>query len=159
MPPFSKQCLLEASNCNLTFYKTRQLATQLQVSLKCQVQTGFQAYSSEKKWDLFCLLNSSYHSSNYFQLGLLHQNGRPRDWDFNHTRLRSRTWNSGILPIQCLFSKLRQSYAPFWQEVITVIVAQFPKLNLSRTLWGSRVQICSAFSISCLGDIGFIQPP
>ena len=46
----------EASNCNLTFYKTRQLATWLQVSLKCQVQTGFQAYSSKKKWDLFCLL-------------------------------------------------------------------------------------------------------
>ena len=33
----------------LTFYKTRQLATWLQVSLKCQVQTGFQAYSSKKK--------------------------------------------------------------------------------------------------------------
>ena len=49
MPPFSKQCLLEASNCNLTFYKTRQLATWLQVSLKCQVQTRFQAYSSKKK--------------------------------------------------------------------------------------------------------------
>ena len=49
MPPFSKQCLLEASNCNLTFYKTRQLATWLQVSQKCQVQTGFQAYSSKKK--------------------------------------------------------------------------------------------------------------
>ena len=49
MPPFSKQCLLEASNCNLTFYKTRQLATWLQVSPKCQVQTGFQAYSSKKK--------------------------------------------------------------------------------------------------------------
>ena len=63
MPPFSKQCLLEASNCNLTFYKTRQLATWLQVSPKCQVQTGFQAYSSKKKWDLFCLLK--------FQLSLL----------------------------------------------------------------------------------------
>ena len=49
MPPFSKQCLLEVSNCNLTFYKTRQLATWLQVSPKCQVQTGFQAYSSKKK--------------------------------------------------------------------------------------------------------------
>ena len=59
----SKQCVLEASNCNLTFYKTRQLATRLQVSLKCQVQTGFQAYSSKKKWDLFCLLK--------FQLSLL----------------------------------------------------------------------------------------
>ena len=33
----------------LTFYKTRQLATWLQVSPKCQVQTGFQAYSSKKK--------------------------------------------------------------------------------------------------------------
>ena len=47
---------LDASNCNLTFYKTRQLATWLQVCLKCKVQTGFQAYSSKKKWDLFCLL-------------------------------------------------------------------------------------------------------
>ena len=56
-------------------------------------------------------------------IGLLHQNGRPWDWDFNHTRLSSRTWNSEILPIQCLYSKLRQSYAPFWQEVTTVIVA------------------------------------
>ena len=80
----------------------------------------------------------------------LYQNGRPRDWDFNHTRLRSRTWNSEILPIQCLYSKLRQSYVPFWQEVITVIVAQFPKLKLSRTLWGSGVQTYSVFSISCL---------
>ena len=41
----------------------------------------------------------------------------------NHTRLRSRTWNSEILPIQCLYSKLRQPYTPFWQEVITVTVA------------------------------------
>ena len=75
---------------------------------------------------------------------MLQQNGRPRDWDFNHTRLRSKTWNSRILPIQCLFSKLRWSYAPFWQKVITVIVALFPKLKLSRTLWGgdSGVQIC-----------------
>ena len=80
----------------------------------------------------------------------VHQNGRPRDWDFNHIRLRSRTWNSEILPIQCLYSKLRQSYAPFWQGVITVIVAYFPKLKLSRTLWGSGVEICSVFSISCL---------
>ena len=31
------------------FYKNRQLATWLQVSLKCQIQTGFQAYSSKKK--------------------------------------------------------------------------------------------------------------
>ena len=52
----SKQRLLAASNYNLTFYKTRQLATWLQVSPKSQVQTGFQAYYSEKKWDLFCLL-------------------------------------------------------------------------------------------------------
>ena len=75
---------------------------------------------------------------------MLQQNGRPRDWDFNHTRLRSKTWNSGMLPIQCLFSKLRWSYAPFWQKVITVIVAPFPKLKLNRTLWGgdSGVQIC-----------------
>ena len=124
MPPFSKQCLLEASNCNLTFYKTRQLATWLQVSLKCQVQTGFQAYSSEKKWDLFCLLKFQLSLLQLLLIGMLHQNGRPRDWDFNPTRLRSRTWKSGILPIQCLFSKLRQSYAPFRQEVITVIVAQ-----------------------------------
>ena len=93
MPPFSKQCLPKASNLYLTFYKTRQLATWLKVSLKCQVQTDFQAYS-KKKWDLFCILK--------FQLSLLRlligsvtQNGRPRDWDFNHTRLRSRTWNSG----------------------------------------------------------------
>ena len=48
MPPLSKQGLLKASNLYLTFYKTRQLATWLQVSLKCQVQTGFQAYSSKK---------------------------------------------------------------------------------------------------------------
>ena len=48
MPPFSKQCLLKANNFYLTFYKTRQLATWLQVSLECQVQTGFQAYSSKK---------------------------------------------------------------------------------------------------------------
>jgi len=148
MPPFSKQCLLEVSNCNLTFYKTRQLATWLQVSSKCQVQTGFQAYSSKKKWDLFCLLKFQLSLLQLLLIGSVQQNGRPRDWDFNHTRLRSRTWNSGILPVQCLFSKLRQSDAPLWQEVITVIVAQFPKLKLSRTLWGSGVQICYVFSIS-----------
>ena len=49
MPSFSKQCLLEANNYNLTFYKTRQLATWLQVSPKCQIQTGFQAYSKKKE--------------------------------------------------------------------------------------------------------------
>ena len=49
MPPLSKQCLLEANNFYLTFYKTRPLATWLQVYLKCQVQTGFQAYSSKRK--------------------------------------------------------------------------------------------------------------
>ena len=47
MPPFS--LLLEASNLYLTFYKARQLATWLEVSPKCQVQTGFQAYSYKKK--------------------------------------------------------------------------------------------------------------
>ena len=46
---FSEQCLQEANNCNLTFYKTRQLATWLQVFPKRQVQTWFHAYSSEKK--------------------------------------------------------------------------------------------------------------
>ena len=78
------------------------------------------------------------------ELGMLQKNGRPRDWDFNHTRLRSKTWNSGILPIWCLFSKLRRSYAPFWQKVITVIVSLFPKLKLNKTLRGSDsgVQIC-----------------
>ena len=136
MPPFSKQCMLDTSNCNLTFYKTRQLAPWLQVSPKCQVQTGFQAYSSKQKWDLFCLLK--FQLSHLWSITTKWQTKGLR---FNHTRLRSRTWNSGILPIQCLFSKLRQSYAPFWQEVITVIVAQFPKLKLSRTLWGSGVQI------------------
>ena len=77
-------------------------------------------------------------------MGMLQQNDRPRDWDFNHTRLRSKTWNSRILPIQCLFSKLRRSYAPFWLKVITVLVALFPKLKLDRTLQGgnSGVQIC-----------------
>ena len=45
---------------NLLFIK---LGNWLQVSLKCQVQTGFQAYSYKKKWDLFCLLK--------FQLSLL----------------------------------------------------------------------------------------
>ena len=49
MPPFSKQCLLEASNFYLIFYKTKQLATWLKVSPKCQVQTGFHAYSSKEK--------------------------------------------------------------------------------------------------------------
>ena len=49
MPPFSKQCLLEASNLYLTFYKIIQLAIWPKVSLKCQVQTGFQAYSTKKK--------------------------------------------------------------------------------------------------------------
>ena len=57
------------------------------------------------------------------------------------------------------FSVYSPSYAPFWQEVITVIVALSPKLKLSRTLWGSGVQICCVFSISYLEDIGFIQPP
>ena len=150
MPPFSKQGLLEASNCNLTFYKTRQLATRLQVSSKCQVQTRFPVYSSKKKWDLFWLLKFQLSLLQLLLTGSVTTKWQTKGLRFNHTRLRSRTWNSGILPIQCLFSKLRQSYAPFWQEVITVIVAQFPKLKLSRILWGSGVQICSVFSISCL---------
>ena len=77
----------------------------------------------------FVYQNSICHSSGYFLLGLLYQNGRPRDWDFNHTRLISRTWNSGIFPVQCLVSKLRLPYAPVWQEVIRVIVPQFHKLK------------------------------
>ena len=52
MPPFSKQCLLDANNCYLTFYKTRQLATWLKVSPKCQDETGFQAYSKKKTFIL-----------------------------------------------------------------------------------------------------------
>ena len=116
--------------------------TWLQVSPKCQVQTGFQAYSSKKKWDLFCLLKFQLSLLQLLLIGSVTTKWQTKGLRFNHTRLRSRTWNSGILPIQCLFSKLRQSYAPFWQEVITVIVAQFPKLKLSRTLWGSGVQIC-----------------
>ena len=48
---------------------------------------------------------------------------------------------------------------PILTKVITVIVAQFPKLKLSRTLWGSEVQICSVFSISYPEEIGFFQPP
>ena len=94
------------------FSCVRQLATWLQVSVKCLVQSEFQAYASVKKWDLFCQLKFQL-SFLQLLLILLHQNGRPRDWDFNHTRFRSRTWNSEILPILCLFSKLRQSYATF----------------------------------------------
>ena len=150
MPPFSKQCLLEASNCNLTFYKTRQLAPWLQVFSKCQVQTGFETYSSKNKWDLFHLLNFQLSPLQLLLIGSVTPKWLTRVWEFNHIKLRSRTWNSEILPVQCLFSKLRQSYAPFWQEVITIIVAQFPKLKLSGTLWGSGVQISSVFSISCL---------
>ena len=72
----------------------------------------FQACASVRKWDLFCQLKFQL-SFLQLLLILLHQNGRPRDWDFNHTGLISRTWNSEILPILCLFSKLRQSYATF----------------------------------------------
>ena len=47
--PILKTMSAEASNCNLTFCKTRQLVAWLQVSPKWQVQTGFQAYSSKRK--------------------------------------------------------------------------------------------------------------
>ena len=140
---FSKQCLLAASNCNLAFYKTRQLATWLQVSPKCQVQTEFPAYSYEKKWDFFCL--SEFHLSLLWLL--LVRSDTPK-WKTKGWRW-SRTWNSGILPIQGLVSKLRLPYAPFWQKVIRVIVPQFHKLKLSRTLRGSGVQILSVFPVSC----------
>ena len=142
--------MLAGRNCNLTFYKTRQLATWLQASLKCQVKTGFQAYSSKTKWELFNLLKFQLSPLQLLLIGPVTPKWLTRVWDFNDIRLRSRTWNSGILPVQCLFSQMRQSYAPFWQEVSTVIVAQFPELKLSRIPWDSRVQICSVFSISCL---------
>ena len=155
----SKQCQLSASNPNLTFCKARQLATQLQVSPKSQVQPGFQAYFSENKWDLFRLLKFQLLLFQLLLIGLLYQNGRPRGWDLNHASLQSMTWNSEMLPVECLVSKLRQPYATFWQEVTRVIVAQFPELELIGTLWGSRVQILSVFLISYSWDIGFIQPP
>ena len=60
-----------------------------QVSPKYQFQTGLQAYSPEflREWDPFCLLK--------FQSSLLPLTG-PRNWDLNHIRLGSRTWNSNI---------------------------------------------------------------
>ena len=148
MPPFSKQCLLEANNCNLTFYKTRQLATSLpEVPGPGWVSGLF--FLKEMRFILSINIPviPPPATSNWVCYNKMAVQG---NWDFNHTRLTSRTWHSEILPIQCLFSKLRQSYTPFWQDVITVIVAQFTKLKLSRSLWGSGVQMCSVFSISCL---------
>ena len=147
MPPISKQCLLKASNYNLTFYKTRQLATWLQVSPKCQVRTGFQAYSSKKKKKMRSILSIKISvipppaTSNWVRYSKM------TDQEIEILIIQGSDLR---LPIQCLFSKLRQSYDPFWQKVIAVIVALFPKLKLNKTLWGSRVQICSVFSISCL---------
>ena len=68
---------------------------------------------------------------------------RIRGW-VTVSAIRPRTWNSGILPVQCLFSKLRQSYAPFWQKVITVIVA----LLLCCEVAQSRPTLCDPMDYS-----------
>ena len=143
----SKQCLLAASNCKLTFYKTRQLPTGLPKVSGLDWVSGL-FFWKEMRFILSIKIPvvTPPTTSNW----VCYINGRPRDCDFNHTRLRSRTWNSETLPIQCLFSKLRQSYTPFWQEDIRVIVAQFPELKLSRAPWGSGVQILSVFPVSYL---------
>ena len=101
---------------------------------------GFRPIFLKRNEILFCLLKFQL-SLLQLPLGLLHQNDRPRDWDFNHIRLRSRTWNSEMLPVQCLFSKLRRPSALCWQEAIRAIVAQFPELKLSGSLgsWGLSV--------------------
>ena len=56
-------------------------------------------------------------------------NGRSWDWNFIHTRLRSRTWSSNTSSSMSVL-QLRQHCAPFWWEA----VAQFPEFELSRTL-------------------------
>ena len=127
MPPFSKQCLLEATN--LTFYKTRQLATWLQVSLKCQ--TGFQTYSSKKNEIKILIIQDSdlkLGTQKYFQFSVY-----TPSWG-SHTPHFDRKLSQSSLP-----SSL--------------------KLKLSGTLWGSGVQICSVFSLFYLQDIDFVQPP
>ena len=73
--------------------------------LDCTSRVSFRPILLKRNGIYFVYENFGRHSSNYFYLGLLHQNGRPGDWDCNHTRLRSRTWSSEILPFQCLFSK------------------------------------------------------
>ena len=57
-------CVSSTSKGKTYLDKTRQLATWLQVSPKHQIQTGFQTYSPENKWHLFCLL--AFRLSNYF---------------------------------------------------------------------------------------------
>ena len=143
MPPFSKQCLLETSNFYLTFYKTKQLATWLKVSPKCQVQIGFQAYSSKKKKFILSIKTPvipSPATTNWVCYNKMADQG------IEILIIQGSDLGLGTQEYFqfSLFSKLKQSYAPFWQEVITVIVALFPKLKLSRTLWGdnSGVQIC-----------------
>ena len=149
MPPFSKQCLLEASNLYLTFYTTRQLATWLKVSLKCQVQTGFQAYYSKRKrfilsikipvipppattnWVCYNKIADQGIEILIIQgsdLGL----GTQKYFQFS---VYSPSWGSPM---------------PHFGRNLSVIVALFPKLKLSRTLWGgdSGVQICCVSSIS-----------
>lgn len=59
----------------------------------------------------------------------MHQNSVPRDWDFNHVKLKSQTWNSGIFVTWCTefpWSKLRQNYALFQQEGASVGHYLFP---------------------------------
>ena len=144
MPPFSKQCLLATNN--LAFYKTRQLATSLP-KVPCPAWVSGLFFWKEMRFILSIKIPVVTPSTSNWSVTPKWQ---IKDWDFVHTGHRYRTWNSGILAIQVLFSKLRQSYVPFWQKVITVIVARFPKLKLCRTPWGSGVPICSVWSISCL---------
>ena len=69
-----------------------------------------------KERDLLCLLKLQLSLLQLLLTGYVTTKWQTKRLRFNHTRLRSKTWNSKILPIQCLFSKLRRSYAPFWQK-------------------------------------------
>ena len=102
---FSKQCLQVANNCSL-FIKLNNSLPGYKSPQSDRSRLCFRSILLKRNGIYFVYENSSHHSSNYFYLGLLYQNGRPGDWDCSHTRLRSRTWSSEILPFQCLFSKL-----------------------------------------------------
>ena len=115
--PILKTMSAEASNCNLTFCKTRQLAAWLQISPKWQVQTGFQAYSSKKKWDLILLWPMSES-----------QSGKREGFQDNATRKKREVYcwlESGLLPQSMQWCRVREPWAHAVIQIYRVCISSW----------------------------------
>ena len=66
---------------------------------------------------------------------MLHQNGRQRDWDFNHTILRSRTCNSNISNLVLIHLKIEAGL-----HTISAESSQGSHRSVAWTIWGKIKQ-------------------